>query len=77
MSDPVDDLMDKMAGHIAPDDQARQEELRAAWRSNPRVMDDFRRYAAWGYKPKPFDEDAYLEQLRQLIEASDDEVGHA
>ena len=41
MNDPVDDLMDRMARHIAPADPAKQDELRAAWRVNPKVMDDF------------------------------------
>ena len=41
MSDPVDDLIDKIARQIAPDEPARQEELKAAWRANPKVMDDF------------------------------------
>jgi hypothetical protein len=64
MSDPVDDLMDKMARNIAPIDQNRQEALLAAWR--------VRRNAARGYDPK-----VDAEHLRRLIEATDDEAGHA
>ena len=41
MSNSVDDLIDKMAQQIAPDEPARQEQLKAAWRANPKVMDDF------------------------------------
>jgi hypothetical protein len=49
MSDSVDDLIEKMAQHIAPDEPARQEELKAAWRANPKVMDDFAKAVGKGY----------------------------
>ena len=49
MSDPVHDLIDKMAQHIAPDELARQEELKAACRGNPKVMDDFAKAVGGGF----------------------------
>ena len=49
MSDPIDDLIDKVAQQIAPDEPARQEELKAAWRANPKVMDDFAKAVGDGF----------------------------
>jgi hypothetical protein len=37
--------------------QIGQEELRATWRANLKVMDDFRGYTAAGYEPTSFDPD--------------------
>jgi hypothetical protein len=48
MTDPVDDLIDRMARDFAPDDPAKQGELKAARRTNPKVMDDFVKAAAEG-----------------------------
>jgi len=70
MNDPVDDLMDRMARHIAPADPAKQDELRAAWRVNPKVMDDFLFHAARGYDPERF-----TERLRGLIAGHDAFLG--
>jgi hypothetical protein len=56
MNDPVDDLMDRMARYIAPADLPKQEALRAAWRANPKVMDDFLFHAARGYDSERFAE---------------------
>jgi hypothetical protein len=76
MSDPIDDLMDRMARYIAPDDPAKQEELRAAWRANPKVMDDFRFHAARGYDPEPYAE-GLRRLLRRLMDVTDEDAGHA
>jgi len=72
MNDPVDDLMDRMARYIAPVDLPKQEALRAAWRADPNVMDDFLFHAARGYDPERF-----TERLRGLIAGHDAFLGGA
>lgn len=62
MSGPIDDLMDRMARYMAPVDPTKQKALRAAWRANPKVMDDFLFHAARGYDPERF-----AERLRGLM----------